>query len=176
MKEGIRKLTLELVSPLSKSLGWDYKSDEDFLTGRLRALLISTAGSNGHEGIIAEALDRFKRYAAGEKSAIDPNLRLAVFRIAVAEGGQAEYDAVKHEYLTSEAVDAREICLVALGRARDAKIIDQVLEFLLSDQVKVQDKHTPAISLSNNGAARYKLWEFIQANWDEIYKQLVCDP
>lgn len=153
-------------------MGWDYKSDEDFLTGRLRALLISTAGSNGHQGIIKESMDRFKRYTAGDKSAINPNLRLAVFRIAVAEGGQTEYDAVMQEYLTSQAVDAREICLVALGRARDPKIIDQVLKFLLSDQVKVQDKHTPAVSLSNNSAARYKLWEFIQANWDEIYQKL----
>lgn len=172
IKDSLTKLTLELVSPIAERIGWDFKDNEDFLTGRLRALLISTAGSVGHKGIVDEAVRRFKAYESGDKSAIHPSLRLAVFKIAIAEGGQAEYDAVVNEYLTSKSVDAREICLVALGRAKDPKIIDQVLDFMLSDKVKTQDKHSPAISLSNNSHARYKLWKFIQNNWDEVFKQL----
>lgn len=50
IKEGLRKLTLGLVSPLVQELGWDFKDGEDFHTARLRALLISTAGAVGHAG------------------------------------------------------------------------------------------------------------------------------
>lgn len=172
IKEGLKKFTLELVSPTVERLGWEYKDGEDFLTGRLRALIITTAGTVGHRGVIEEAQRRFKAFIAGDKSAIHPNLRLAVFRIAVAEGGQEELDAVLKEYASTAAVDGKEICLASLGRAKKLELVQQVLEFMLSDQVKVQDKHTPAIALSNNSDARYPLWEFIQKNWDEVYRQM----
>lgn len=123
--------------------------------------------------IIDEAKRRFKLYASGEdRSAIHPNLRLAVFRIAVAEGGEEEYEAVIHEYLSTMTVDGREICLSALGRERKPELIQKVLNLILSDKVKTQDKHTPAISLASNHRARRALWEFIKANWETVYKQL----
>jgi aminopeptidase N len=172
IKEGLRKFTLDLVSPTVDRLGWEYKEGEDFLTGRLRALIITTAGTVGHRGVIEEAQRRFKAYISGDKSAIHPNLRLAVFRIAVAEGGEEELDAVFKEYASTAAVDGKEICLASLGRARKPELVQKVLEFMLSDQVKVQDKHTPAISLSNNSEARYPLWKFIKTNWDEVYEQM----
>ncbi|RPA99973.1 hypothetical protein L873DRAFT_1835141 [Choiromyces venosus 120613-1] len=173
IKDGLKKFTLDLVTPAAEKIGWEYARDEDFLTGRLRALLISAAGGSGHKGIIAEAQRRFKFYTSGkDKSAIHPNLRLAVFRIVIAEGGQEEYDAVLNEYLSTSAVDGKEICLSALGRVRKPELIQQFLELMLSDKVKTQDKHTPAISLSNNAHARHALWEFIKKNWETIYKQL----
>ncbi|TGZ76481.1 hypothetical protein EX30DRAFT_344874 [Ascodesmis nigricans] len=172
LKDALAKLTLSLVSPIVERVGWDFPEGEDFLTGRLRALLISTAGAVGHDQIIAESLRRFKSYVAGDKDAIHPSLRLAVFKIAIAEGGKEEYDAVVNEYLTSKSVDAREICLVALGRAKKPEIVKEVLKFMLSENVKVQDKHSPAISLSNNGHARYVLWKFIEENWEEVHRQM----
>lgn len=45
---GLKKFTLELVSQATETIGWDFKPEEDYLTGQLRALLISTAGSAGH--------------------------------------------------------------------------------------------------------------------------------
>ena len=134
-----------------------------------RALYIS----NSFRRIIAEARRRFKLYVSGEdKSAINPNLRLAVFRIVVAEGGIEEYDALVQEYLSTSTVDGREIVLSALGRVRKPELIQQVLEFIISDSVKTQDKHTPAIALAGNSRARLALWTFIKTNWDTIYQQL----
>lgn len=173
IEAGLKKFTLDLVTPAVDKIGWEFKPDEDFLTGRLRALLISAAGSSGHSVIIAEAKRRFKLYTSGEdRSAIHPNLRLAVFRIAVAEGLEEDIDAVMKEYLSTTTVDGREICLSALGRVRKSELIQKVLDFMLSDKVKTQDKHTPAISLASNHKARRALWEYIKAHWDTIYKQL----
>ncbi|KAI5797320.1 peptidase family M1-domain-containing protein [Pyronema domesticum] len=172
VREGLGKFTLELVSPTVERLGWEFADGEDFLTGRLRSLVISTAGTVGHKEVIAEAQRRFEAYTNGDKKAIHPSLRLAVFRIVVAEGGQAAYDAVLKEYLATTTVDGREICLASLGRAREPEVIQQVLDLIISDVVKIQDKHTPAISLSNNSEARYRLWKFIEKNWEIIYKQM----
>ena len=47
---GLKKFTLALVGPSVKKLGWQFRSDEDYLTGQLRKLLISVAGNAGDEG------------------------------------------------------------------------------------------------------------------------------
>ena len=50
IKANLKKFTLQLVSPAAEKIGWEFAKNEDFLTGRLRALLITAAGSAGHEG------------------------------------------------------------------------------------------------------------------------------
>lgn len=45
---GLEHFTLKLVSQATENLGWEAKADEDYLTGQLRALLISAAGGAGH--------------------------------------------------------------------------------------------------------------------------------
>jgi len=47
---GLKTFTLKLVAPATETIGWDFAPQESFLTGQLRALLISTAGSAGHQG------------------------------------------------------------------------------------------------------------------------------
>lgn len=172
IKDRLKKFTLALVSPTVERVGWEFGPDEDFLTGRLRALILGVAGTVGHEGVVEEAVRRFKAYNAGDKAAIHSSLRLPIFRIGVAEGGQEAFDAVTNEYLSTTTIDGREICLASLGRAREPEVVSQVLDFMLSDKVKVQDKHTPAIALSNNSDARYALWSFIRENWETISKQM----
>ena len=46
---GLRVFTERLVAPATEKIGWEFAPNEDYLTGQLRALLLSTAGSAGHE-------------------------------------------------------------------------------------------------------------------------------
>ena len=46
---GLKAFTLRLVGPAVEKIGWEFALSENFLTGQLRALLISTAGNAGHE-------------------------------------------------------------------------------------------------------------------------------
>ncbi|KAL8970817.1 MAG: hypothetical protein Q9183_001347 [Haloplaca sp. 2 TL-2023] len=170
--EGLKQFTLELVSPVTEKLGWDFKADEDYLTGQLRALLISTAGGAGHTTTIEEAKRRFARYLSGEREAIHPSLRLPVFRINVAEGGREAYVAVKREYLDNTSIDGKEICLQALGRVQTTELINDFMGFQFSDHVKVQDVHSGSIALAANSKARDALWQYIKEHWDVIHGKL----
>ncbi len=49
VSKGLSTFTLRLVAPATEKIGWDYKSNESYLTGQLRALLIGAAGGAGHE-------------------------------------------------------------------------------------------------------------------------------
>jgi aminopeptidase N len=52
VSEGLKNFTLKLVSQETDKLGWEFPSEEDLLTGQLRALLIAQAGLAGHKGLV----------------------------------------------------------------------------------------------------------------------------
>ena len=49
LSAGLETFTLKLVESATEEIGWDFRPDDDYLTGRLRALLILTAGGAGHQ-------------------------------------------------------------------------------------------------------------------------------
>ncbi|KAI9792331.1 MAG: hypothetical protein M1816_002556 [Peltula sp. TS41687] len=176
--KGLKKFTLDLVTPATEKIGWEFKADDDLLTIQLRSLLISAAGGAGHQGLISEVQRRFKLYTSGsDPKAVNPNLRLAIFRIAIAEGGRAEFEAVKNEYLHPKSVDGTEICLQALGRVQTADLTNEFLDFVFSGTaVKTQDIHTGPASLAANAKARVGVWQYFKLNWEKIHALLSSKP
>ncbi|KAK5275394.1 hypothetical protein LTR40_013105, partial [Exophiala xenobiotica] len=95
---GLKKFSLKLVSPAAEAIGWEYPKDEDWLTGQSRKLLLGYAAGAGHQGIIQEGQKRFAAWKAGDEKAVHQNLRSVIFNLAIANGGQEEYDALKAEF------------------------------------------------------------------------------
>jgi aminopeptidase N len=122
--------------------------------------------------VIAEAKHRFDLYTTGkDKSAVNKNLRAAIFGIAIRQGGKSEYSSLKHEWHTTTSPDGREIALRALGRIQDPELLPDYLSLLFND-VATQDMHTGAVALATNPKARHGLWEYIQTNFDQIREKL----
>jgi hypothetical protein len=46
--DGLKIFTLKLTSSAVQKIGWNFAPDENYLISQLRALLILTAGINGH--------------------------------------------------------------------------------------------------------------------------------
>lgn len=167
INDGLKKFYLKLVSPAAEKVGWDFTKGEPFLVGQLRAALLLSAGLNGHEATVKEALRRFDLYISGEdKSAINPSLRKAVFSIAVKQRGESAFKAIQHEYLTTSSIDGKEICLQSMGRVQTPELAQEFLSFIFSDKVATQDKHSGTIALSANPKVRIEVWKFIQSHWD----------
>lgn len=59
----LKKFTLRLASPTAEKLGWEFKPNEDYLTGQLRKLLLSLAGNAGHERQV-DSVERWFSHAA----------------------------------------------------------------------------------------------------------------
>lgn len=49
ISDALKKFTVKLIGPAVEKIGWESSPKDDFLTTQLRALLILTAGLNGHE-------------------------------------------------------------------------------------------------------------------------------
>lgn len=153
-------------------MGWETVSSKDYLTGRKQALLLQSAALAGHEPIIAEAQKRFKAYIDGDKNAIPPSLRRGVYKIAIKNGGRAEYDAVIKEHNTTTSVDGKEIALQSLGLVQSKEMALEYLEWSFSGKVGMQDVHSPAIAVANNSKVRDAIWEHFQKNWKMIADRL----
>ncbi len=106
-----------------------------------------------------------------DPTAVHPNLRSAIFSIAISEGGKSEYAALKKEWQTTSSVDGKEISLRALGRIQDLDLLPDYLSFLFND-VATQDMHTGASALSANAKTRSGLWKYIQENFDPLKDRL----
>ncbi|KAH8656940.1 aminopeptidase-like protein [Tricladium varicosporioides] len=172
VSDGLKNFTLKLISPATEKIGWETSTSDDFLTGQLRSLLILTAGLNGHESVIFEARRRFELYMSGkDKSAVHPNLRSAIFGIAMRYGDTTEYNALKKEWSTTTSVDGKEITLRAMGRLQNTTLLPDFLEFLFKD-VAAQDKHTGGMALGGNPKTRYEFWQYIKENFDSVHASL----
>lgn len=172
VSEGLRKYTLKLVTAATEKIGWDFTSGEDYLTGQLRALLLSSAGLVGHESTISAAQTRFKSFMSGDAKAIHPSLRAAVFKISIKYGGDEAYRAVQREYLTTTSVDGKEITLQSMGQVQTPELAKDYLTFGFSGKVATQDVHSVGGSLAANSKTRDAVWSYIKENWDMIRDRL----
>ncbi|EMC96716.1 hypothetical protein BAUCODRAFT_34107 [Baudoinia panamericana UAMH 10762] len=169
---GLRNFTLKLVTSATDKIGWSFGPHDDYLLGQLRALLITTAGVTGHEATINEAMKQFKAYMSGDKQAIHPSLRAAVFRIAIRHGGAETYKAVQNEFLNTTSIDGKEITLQSMGQVQTPDLAEDYLAFAFSGKVATQDVHSVGGSLANNSKVRDAVWTYIKANWDMIRDKL----
>ncbi|GAT27660.1 aminopeptidase B [Aspergillus luchuensis] len=170
---GLKRFALELSSPAANEIGWEFSSEDDYLTVQLRKLLIGMAGRAGHKDIIPEAKRRFELWKTGnDKNAVHTNLRSVIFSIVISEGGREEYNAVKQEYLKTDSVDGKEICLGALGRTKDAELVKDYMDFVFSDKVAIQDIHNGATSMATNPLTRHLLWDYMKENWSAVETRL----
>lgn len=163
---GLKKFALKLYSPATEQIGWEFPADEDYLTGQLRKLLLAAAAGAGHEATIATGKQKFESWKAGDSKAIDQNLRSTVFNMAVSNGGKEEYEAVKKEYRSTKSVDGKEVCLQAMGKSKDKTLAQDLLNFVTSDEVPVQDCHNGPMAVAGNNDTRLEVWNFIKAEWD----------
>jgi aminopeptidase N len=171
VSEGLRKYALKLTTAAVEKIGWTFGASDDYLTGQLRALLLSSAGLAGHEATVKEAQKEFKAYFDGDKKAIHPSLRSAVYKIAIKNGGEDAYKAVQEEYLTTTSVDGKEITLQSMGQVQTPELARDYLAFGIS-KVANQDLHSVFVSLANNAKTRDTVWEYIKENWEMIRERL----
>lgn len=171
VKAALQKLTQSILAHNLEKLGWEFAEGEDFLTGQLRTLFISQAIIANVPEALETAKSKFAQWKAGDKAAIHPSLRSAVFRAALKSEGQDledAYDTIFQQVVDRPAVDSAEIALGALGKVSDKKFIDRGLSYILGPEVPKQDTHSIAGSLAANAPSRWATWEYMQANWPAI--------
>ncbi|KAK9817285.1 hypothetical protein WJX72_012218 [[Myrmecia] bisecta] len=136
----------------------------------LRPLVYGLAGEFGHAPVISEAEQLLM--AAGNAPKADPDVRSAVYMIAVFSGNGATYNRVKQLYLTADDADEKERALRALAHVQSPDLIQQTLDFALSDDVRSQDMPSLIQRVAMHGGESLQAaWEFVQRRYDDIVRK-----
>jgi aminopeptidase 2 len=90
VREGLETFQRDLVSEKSHKAGWEFKDSDDHIEQQFKGMLFGSAGMAGDETVKKAAKEMFAKFAAGDKSAIHPNIRGSVFGMALKYGGKEE--------------------------------------------------------------------------------------
>jgi aminopeptidase 2 len=171
-KAALKRFQLQLCSAKAHELGWEFKENEDHILSQFKSLMFGSAGMAGDQKIIDAANAMFRKFQEGDLEVVHPNLKPAVFALALIHGGEKEYDTILARYHSAPTAEERNTCLRVLGRAKDPKLIQRTLELALSGEVKMQDVYMPISGLRAHKEGIEMRWHWMCSVWDELVKRL----
>ncbi|KAL4946615.1 hypothetical protein BDV06DRAFT_218082 [Aspergillus oleicola] len=171
-KDALEAFQRALVSEKAHKLGWEFSNSDGHIEQQFKALLFSAAGNAGDETVVKAAKEMFQRFAAGDVSAIHPNIRGSVFSIVLKNGTEKEYNVVYNRFQNAPTSDEKTTALRCLGTAEDPALIKRTLGLALGDEVKSQDIYMPLGGLRTHAAGIDARWNWVKENWDTLYQRL----
>jgi len=172
VRDGLESFRRDLVTERAHKAGWDFKPSDGHIQQQFKGMLFGSAGASGDATVIKAAQEMFRKFAAGDSSAIHPNIRGSVFSMVLKYGGKEEYEKVLEVYHNSKNSDERNTALRSLGRAKDPELIKRTLAMALSGEVKEQDIYMPVSGLRAHPQGAQALYEFMTDNWAELTRRL----
>ncbi|KAK5788878.1 hypothetical protein VI817_009836 [Penicillium citrinum] len=171
-KDALKAFQRSLVSSKAHELGWEFSDNDDHILQQFKALMFGSAGMAEDPVVVKAAQDMFARFAAGDISAIHPNIRGSVFTIVLKHGGVKEYEVVLDRFHNAATSDEKTTALRCLGSASDPALIKRTLGLAMGDEVKNQDIYMPLGGLRNHEAGIEARWAWLKENWETIYQRL----
>lgn len=163
--EELRTYLRNIYTPAIFLVGYEPVEGEGQQKTMLRSLILMQAGANGNKEVIKWAQKLFN-----ENKHIHPDLRGAVYNLAIRFGGKKEYKKLLEQYKTEQMAEERNRLMRALGQVQDEALILELLDLQTSKFVRLQDGPTFIGSLWVNHAARKLVWEHLKKNFDHYEK------
>ena len=152
---------------VAEKVGWDAKPDETNMDALLRSTVLNHVGGNDDENALREAAARFAAYA-DDPSAVSPDIRGIVFRLAAKRGGRAEYDAMWQLRADTPLQEEKVRFLYGLTSFEDKALLEETLDRSLGDEVRVHDTVSVITLVAGNTQGRDLAWQFLKDNWPEL--------
>ncbi|KAF8953474.1 hypothetical protein CPC16_000705 [Podila verticillata] len=170
INQGIKHFQRNLVDRMVQKLGWEFPEGEDYLTGRLRNVILRAAGRAGHEATVAEAKRRFALFISdpNQDSILHPSIRQTAFEIVLSQGGEDEFRQVLKYFHNAPKQDQQVIALLALGFVQQPELIAEAQALALSESVRSQDITYLLAGLATNPTSRRATWDWVKNNWSVL--------
>ncbi|XP_031251964.1 aminopeptidase M1-like isoform X1 [Pistacia vera] len=169
----LRKFCISLLQNSAEKVGWESKPGESHLNALLRGEVFIALANFGHDKTQLEAMERFQVLLKDKDTPIlSPDVRKAAY-IAVMRNATTTdrrgFDSLLKFYRKADATQEKELILRAIACSPDPDIVAEVLNFLMSDEVRDQDVIFIIGGISLEG--RETAWRWLQENWDQILKK-----
>eukprot|EP00088_Acartia_fossae_P017665 TRINITY_DN2008_c0_g1_i17.p1 TRINITY_DN2008_c0_g1~~TRINITY_DN2008_c0_g1_i17.p1 ORF type:complete len:305 (-),score=40.97 TRINITY_DN2008_c0_g1_i17:147-1061(-) len=167
---GYLHLVYSTLTPILEKVGW---SDAN-LSGNItftQGAVIDRLGRLGHSDTCGEARLLFSReQRAGQR--LNKSIRPAVYRSVAVTGGQAEKQYFMDLYHSAQRNEEKRMLLTVLGSFTNSQIVQELLDWSMSDDVKLQDRVFLISCLAETGLeGRAMAFKFFKDNFETLSKQ-----
>lgn len=172
------KFAKRIVLKLAEKIGWDSSESDGHLTTLLRAKMINLLSNfcAGDPNVAKEAITRFKAFLddPSDIKSLPSDMKTAVFKIVLQNGGATEYNQVKSYFETATDNAERKHVLSSLGYVPDTKLKLATLDWTTSGAVKLQDFFYAIGSVSQSSKTGKELsWKYFQDNFERLKNMLI---
>ncbi|CAI0401332.1 unnamed protein product [Linum tenue] len=155
----------------AEKLGWDAKQGESHLDSMLRGELMTALAVFGHDPTIDEAIRRFQAFLDDRNTPLlPPDVRRAAY-VAVMQrvntSNKWGFESLLKVYRETDLSQEKTRILGSLSSCPDPNIVLEVLNFLLTPEVRSQDV---VFGLAVSKEGRETAWEWLKENWEHISK------
>ncbi|XP_047317698.1 aminopeptidase M1 [Impatiens glandulifera] len=167
----IKQYFIDLFKYPAEKLGWDSKEGEGHLNCMLRGELLTALAQFGHDSTHNEATRRFQAILGDWNTPLlPPDLRKAAYVAImrnVSTTNRTGLESLLRLYRETDRSQEKTRILGCLGSCSDNDVVLEVLNFLLSPEVRSQDA---VFGLSVGIKGREIAWTWLKENWDHIMK------
>ncbi|GMP84060.1 hypothetical protein CsSME_00037741 [Camellia sinensis var. sinensis] len=169
--EYIKQFFISLFQYSAEKLGWDPKQGESHLDAMLRGELLTALAQFGHDVTQNEARRRFDAFLNDKNTPLlPPDIRKAAYVAVmqnVSTSNRSGYELLLKVYRETDQSQEKTRILGSLACCSDPDIVLEVLNFLLSPEVRSQDS---VYGIHVNIEGRETAWRWLKDNWDHISK------
>ncbi|XP_037106033.1 puromycin-sensitive aminopeptidase [Syngnathus acus] len=167
--EDIQEFIQDLFTPIGLRLGWDCKAGEGHLDALLRSLVLGKLGKAGHKPTLEEARRRFKEHVDG-KNILPADLRSPVYLTVLKHGDSNTLDTMLKLHKQADMQEEKNRIERVLGAISAPDLIQRVLTFALSEEVRPQDTVSVIGGVAGSSKhGRKAAWKFVKDNWEELH-------
>ncbi|XP_009334713.2 aminopeptidase M1-like isoform X1 [Pyrus x bretschneideri] len=167
----IKQFFVGLFQYSAERLGWQPKPGESHLDAMLRGDVLNALAVFGHDLTLDEASRRFHAFLEDRNTPLlPPDIRKAAY-VAVMQrtsvSNRSGYESLLRVYRESDLSQEKTRILGSLASCPDPNITLEVLNFILTHEVRSQDA-VFGLAVSNEG--RETAWKWMKDNWEHISK------
>lgn len=167
--EYFNQFFISLFQNSAEKLGWDPKQGESHLDAMLRGEILTALATFGHDPTLNEAVRRFQVFLDDRNTPLlPPDVRKAAYVAVmqrVSTSNRSGYESLLRVYRETDLSQEKTRILGSLASCPDPNIILEVLNFVLSPEVRSQDA---VFGLAVSKEGRETAWTWLQDKWEHI--------
>ncbi|XP_048104877.1 puromycin-sensitive aminopeptidase [Alosa alosa] len=141
------------------------------LDALLRGLVLGKLGKAGHKPTLEEARRRFKDHVEG-KQILSADLRSPVYLTVLKHGDSTTLDTMFKLHKQADMQEEKNRIERVLGAISAPDLIQRVLTFALSEEVRPQDTVSVIGGVAGSSKhGRKAAWKFVKDNWEELHNR-----
>ncbi|KAL5559481.1 hypothetical protein UlMin_035692 [Ulmus minor] len=169
IKDFTKKFFIRLLRNSAGKLGWEPKPGESHLDAMLRGEVLTALATFGDEPTLNETIRRFRAFLDDRNTPLlPPDIRKAAYVAVMQQVNPSNrwgYESLLRVFRETDLSEQKVFILSSLASCPDRKITSEVLNFLLSSEVRSQHA---VFGVAVSAEGREIAWTWLKDNWEHI--------